>query len=250
MKLAKSILKKFTPLLQNRSFFLQGQMDIHPQSRWNNVSLRNETGGFYPKGGASKRRICNLEPWDNTRRDMITLLLRTMLEKNIAGSLAELGVYKGSTAKLIHHYVPERQLHLFDTFEGFTSRSVSAEKGHTDFQTKGSKFSDTSITQVRNYISPQNDNVTFHQGYFPDSLTEDFPEQSFAFVHLDADLYEPTLEGLKYFYPRMSKHGILLVHDYNAWIGARKAVDDFFADKDELPVPMPDKSGSVLIVKQ
>mgnify|MGYP001824481143 CR=1 FL=1 len=181
---------------------------------------------------------------------MIILMLRTLVEKKIAGAFAELGVYKGSTARLIHHYVPERQLHLFDTFEGFTARSVSAEKDHTDFDTKESKFSDTSITQVKKYISPQNDNICFHQGYFPDSLPDDFPEQTFAFVHLDADLYEPTLEGLKYFYSRMSTNGIILVHDYNAWIGARKAVDDFFADKDEMPVPMPDKSGSVLVIKQ
>ena len=250
MKLAKSILKKFTPLFQNSSFFMQGQMDINPKSRWNNASLRSETGGFYPKEASSKRQILNLEPWDNTRRDMITLMLRTLVEKNIAGAFVELGVYNGSTARLIHHYAPERQLHLFDTFEGFTDRSVSAEKNHTNFDTKGSKFSDTSIAQVRNYIAPQNNNITFHQGYFPDSLPKDFPEQKFAFVHLDADLYEPTLEGLKYFYSRMSRQGIILVHDYNAWIGARKAVDDFFADKDELPVPMPDKSGSVLIIKQ
>ena len=127
MKLAKSILKKFTPFFQNRSFFLQGQMDINPKSRWNNISLRRETGGFYPKGDESKRQIKDLEPWDNTRRDMIILMLRTLVEKNIAGAFAELGVYKGNTARLVHHYAPERQLHRFDTFEGFTDRSVSAE---------------------------------------------------------------------------------------------------------------------------
>ena len=33
-------------------------------------------------------------------------------------------------------------------------------------------------------------------------------------------------------------------------ISVGKAVDDFFSDKNELPIPMPDKSGSVLIVKQ
>ena len=33
--------------------------------------------------------------------------------------------------------LPERPLHLFDTFEGFTNRSVSTEKQHTDFDTKG-----------------------------------------------------------------------------------------------------------------
>ena len=250
MKLAKSILKKFTPLFQNSSFFMQGQMDINPKSRWNNAALRSETGGFYPKENGAKRQIKNLEPWDNTRRDMISLMLRTLIEKKIEGSFAELGVYKGSTARLIHNYAPERQLHLFDTFEGFTDRSVGTEKGHTNFDTKGSKFSDTSISGAKSLISPQNDNVVFHQGYFPDSLPKDFPEQKFAFVHLDADLYEPTFEGLKYFYSRMSKQGVILVHDYNAWIGARKAVDDFFADKDELPMPMPDKSGSVLIIKQ
>ncbi|WDE99197.1 macrocin O-methyltransferase [Lentisphaera profundi] len=250
MKLAKSILKKFTPIFQNTSFFMQGQMDINPKSRWTNRDLQQETGGFYPKNSSVKRTINNLEAWDNTRRDMITLLLRTLIDRDIEGSMAELGVYKGNTSKLIHNYMPERPFHLFDTFEGFTDRSVSAEAGHTNFKTKGSKFSDTSMEKVREHIAPQNDNVQFHKGYFPDSLPADFPEQKFAFVHLDADLYEPTFEGLKYFYERMSKQGIILIHDYNAWIGARKAVDDFFADKPELPVPMPDKSGSVLITKQ
>ena len=249
MKLAKSILKKFTPIFQNRSFFMQGQMDINPKSRWNNKELREQTGGFFPLGEKNKRKIKNLEAWDNTRRDMITLLMRTLIEKKVDGAMAELGVYKGNTARLIHHYIPERELHLFDTFEGFTDRSVQAEAEHTNFQTKGSKFSDTSLEGVRAHVSPQNNNVIFHQGYFPDSIPADFKEQKFSFVHLDADLYEPILEGLKYFYPRMSKNGIILVHDYNAWIGARKAVDDFFADKDEMPIPMPDKSGSALIVK-
>jgi len=62
MKLAKSILKKFTPFFQNSSFFLQGQMDINPKSRWNNASLRSETGGFYPKGDEDKRQVKNQEP--------------------------------------------------------------------------------------------------------------------------------------------------------------------------------------------
>lgn len=250
MKLAKSLLKKLTPLFQNRSFFLQGQMDIHPKGRWANKDFQAATGGFFPSEGRGERKICNLESWDNTRRDMLILLLRTLVEKKISGSLAELGVYQGNTARLIHHYLPERPLHLFDTFEGFTERSVEAEKGHTAFETKGSKFSDTSVEKVRARIAPRNDQVRFHPGYFPDSLPEDFPETPFAFVHLDADLYEPTYEGLRYFYPRMVTHGMLLVHDYNAWSGARKAVDDFCVDKPELPIPLPDKSGSVLLVKQ
>jgi hypothetical protein len=48
----------------------------------------------------------------------------------------------------------------------------------------------------------------------------------------------------------MNTGGYILVHDYNAWIGARKAVDEFFSTRKEIPIPMPDKSGSALIQKQ
>lgn len=249
-KLAKSILKKFTPLLKNTAFFMQGQMDISPRSRWYNRELAQETGGFFPQSDRSGREIADLEAWDCTRRDMLVLLLRTIVEHGIEGDMAELGVYKGNTARLIHHYLPEKQFHLFDTFEGFTERSVEAEKENTSFSTKGHKFSDTSLEGVKRYVSQKNDNVHYYKGYFPDSIPPGFDALRFAFVSLDADLFEPTIEGLNFFYPRMSVGGFLIVHDYNAWIGARKAVDEFFADKAEIPVPMPDKSGSALILKQ
>ncbi|MFA6102246.1 MAG: TylF/MycF/NovP-related O-methyltransferase [Victivallaceae bacterium] len=242
--------QKMCSLFQNTSFFMQGQMDINPKSRWHNDAFSVSTGGYYPKNDPTNRQICNLEPWDNTRRDMLVLLLRTIAEKNIVGDIAEIGVYKGSTAKLIHHYMPERKLHLFDTFEGFTDRSVVAEKENTDYSIFESHFSDTSLERVKACISQKNSNVLYYKGYFPESIPEDLHQLKFAFVHLDADLYEPTLEGLKFFYPRMNTRGLIVVHDYNAWPGARKAVDDFFSDKNELPLPMPDKSGSVLIVKQ
>lgn len=249
--LARTVLQqKMSPHFQNTSFFLQGQMDIHPNSRWYVENFVASTGGFYPGDGSQDREICNLEPWDNTRRDMLALLLRTLVAKNIAGNLAELGVYQGQTAKLIHYYLPERQLYLFDTFEGFTDQSVSAEKAHTDSNIPACGFADTSLELVKHYISQKNGNVHYCKGYFPGSIPDEVKDLPFAFVHLDADLYEPIFEGLKFFYPRMSPRGFIVVHDYNAWHGARKAVDDFFGDKPELPIPLPDKSGSVLIVKQ
>ena len=246
----KMMQQKMCRLFQNAPFFMQGQMDINPKSRWHNGDFRRSTGGLFPENDDKNRQICNLEPWDNTRRDMLVLLLRTIVEKNIEGDTAELGVYKGSTAKLIHYYMPERRLHLFDTFEGFTGRGAAAEKANTDYSILESHFSDTSLECVKAYISPKNGNVSYYKGYFPESVPENLKQLKFAFVHLDADLYEPTLEGLKFFYPRMSTRGMIVVHDYNAWPGARKAVDDFFSDKNELPLPLPDKSGSALIVKQ
>lgn len=243
----RMVLHRFCGVFQNRSFFLQGQMDIHPSSRWRSA-LTPQTGGFMIQGDAVNRRICNLEPHDNTRRDMLALLLRTVTEKKIPGAFAELGVYRGNTARLINQYAPERVLHLFDTFEGFTDRSVRGEERSTGFVIEGAQFSDTSLEAVRRFVQP-NSNVHFHAGFFPESVPASLHDERFAFVHLDADLYEPTKAGLEFFYPRMSPHGVIVVHDYNAWIGARRAVDEFFAGKNELPVPMPDKSGSAVVVK-
>ncbi|MGB6063944.1 MAG: TylF/MycF/NovP-related O-methyltransferase, partial [Desulfomonilaceae bacterium] len=107
-----------------------------------------------------------------------------------------------------------------------------------------------SLDLVKTYISQKNENVLYYKGYFPESIPQNLNGSRFALVHLDADLYEPTLEGLKFFYSRMSTRGIIVIHDYNAWPGVRNAVDTFFSDKHELPIPMPDKSGSALIIKQ
>lgn len=62
------------------------------------------------------------------------------------------------------------------------------------------------------------------KGYFPHSANG--IEENWCFVNLDADLYEPTLAGLEYFYPRMHDGGIILVHDYfsKAFHGVKDAV--------------------------
>lgn len=237
-------------LFRGAPFFFQSQMDVHPKSRWHNPNFVSATGGFYLSSGAGDRHICNLEPWDTTRRDMLILLLRTIVDRAIEGDFAELGVYRGATAKLLHHYAPERNIHLFDTFQGFTGSSVRLEQEHTGLTVGASHFADTSLAAVKNHIAARNDHVFFHPGYFPESIPNGFDALRFAFVHLDADLYEPTRKGLEFFYPRVTRGGMLVVHDYNAWPGARKAVDDFFADKNEFPIPMPDKSGSALVIKQ
>lgn len=237
-------------LFKGNAFFMQGQMDINPKSRWHNPEFAKQTGGYFPKENETSRIICDLEPWDITRRDMLILLLRTIIEKQIEGEFAEVGVYRGLTSKLLHYYAPERSIHLFDTFEGFGDRSVVKEKSMSGHVIMESHFSDTSLDMVKKNISPVTNNIWFHKGYFPDSIPDDLKNHKFAFVHLDADLYEPTFEGLKFFYPRMNKGGFIVIHDYNAWPGARKAVDDFFSTRSEIPIPMPDKSGSALVVKQ
>jgi O-methyltransferase len=86
------------------------------------------------------------------------------------------------------------------------------------------------------------------KGHFPESIPGDIRNLVFAFVHIDSDLYQSVLDGLEFFHPRMSAGGIILIHDYNAWEGARLAVDYFYCQKSLKPIPMPDKCGSAVVV--
>ncbi|HKO13749.1 MAG TPA: TylF/MycF/NovP-related O-methyltransferase [Acidobacteriaceae bacterium] len=238
-----------TGLFSRAAFYLQGQMDIHPASRWYNEPFVRRFGGFSPKSDTSQRAVMNLQPWDCVRRDMLVLLLRGVEERQVSGDFAELGVYRGSTARLIHRYAPARILHLFDTFTGFDRADVALERAAESPRGTPAYFSNTSLAKVVDVVGEPRHTVLTHPGRFPDSIPPELSSRSFAFVHLDADLYAPIRSGLEFFYPRLSRGGVLVIHDYNAWEGARQAVDEFFADKPELPVPMPDKSGSAVILR-
>jgi O-methyltransferase len=54
--------------------------------------------------------------------------------------------------------------------------------------------------------------------------------------------------GLEVFYDRMSPGGIFILHDYSSgwWEGAKRAVDEFLADKPERLILMPDACGTAV----
>jgi O-methyltransferase len=70
---------------------------------------------------------------------------------------------------------------------------------------------------------------------------------------MDADLYEPTLAGLRWFWPKMVRGGVVLLHDYNSgrFSGVRQAADDFEAEYGKIAfVPLSDLHGSAAFVKE
>ncbi len=167
--------------------------------------------------------------------------------KDIPGAFAELGVYKGDSAYILHQMDPSREFHLFDTFKGFTEKDLANETGKAATYTKHN-FADTSIEHVRERL--HSDRFVFHQGYFPDTTRELDTDIRFALVNMDADLYNPTKAGLEFFYPRLSPGGMIIIHDYNPdWPGIMKAVDQFAATIPEPIVPLTDKDSSVMIFK-
>lgn len=217
----------------------------------------------------------------DVRLSALRLQAREIEARKIPGDVAELGVYQGAFAAEINRLFPERRLWLFDTFEGFHARDLAIEAERTGVKTQRRSFSDTTIELVRNRL-PHPEMARFIKGYFPESLKcLDFMEASendvmqepvnamvacsrshteqrkesgepcFALVSLDPDLYEPTLEGLRYFYPRLAPGGRILIHDYTScqFEGVKMAVDEYCRAHELFVVPLMDLHGTAVLVK-
>ena len=192
---------------------------------------------------ASNGKLEDYEP----RAATLELMSREIKQYNIEGSCAELGVYRGDFARLINKFFPDRKLYLFDTFQGFDARDSDIDK-RSNFSEAQQNFSGTSVEFVLNRM-PYKDNCIIKQGWFPDT-TEGINDK-FCFVSIDADLYQPTISGLEFFYPRLTHGGVIMIHDFNnnEYKGIRKAVKEF-CDKNQIGyVCLTDHCGSVVITR-
>lgn len=144
----------------------------------------------------------------------------------IQGSMAEVGVFRGGSSYAIGYTDHRRMLYSFDSFQG-----IPAGLSGVDLLPKGLFKSEEN--EVREFLA-ELPNISVHRGWFP----HNFPwlkKSKFSFVHIDVDLYQPTLDCLEFFYPRLSSGGILISDDYQ-WQdcpGVKKAFDEFMIDKPE-----------------
>jgi O-methyltransferase len=172
--------------------------------------------------------------------------IERLKKEKVEGAFAELGVYKGDSANLIHLMDKERTFYLFDTFHGFRKEDLEMETGKAATYTSRD-FADTSLEKIKQRLS--SGKFVFHSGYFPETAKE-IQNEKFALVNMDADLYLPTKAGLEFFYPRLSPGGVIIIHDYNPdWPGIMKAVDEFSASIPEPIVVLADQDSSVMILK-
>jgi hypothetical protein len=151
---------------------------------------------------------------------------------NVSGEIAEVGVYRGGSARLICEGKGNRALYLFDTFEGLPATD------DLDSLFAAGQYA-ASVSSVQSYLSKFS-NVHVHKGLFP-GTSAPVADTRFSFVHLDVDLYQPMHDALEFFYPRMNRGGIFLIHDYLWAEGVRKAVQEFFAGR---PDPILELAGT------
>lgn len=163
--------------------------------------------------------------------------------KALPGDAAEVGVYRGGTARLLGRTLAGsgKTFHLFDTFAGMPK--TDAEK---DFHQAGD-FSDTSLQGVKLTLINV-ENLEFHAGLFPDTAAG-LESKTFSFVHVDVDIHRSVLDCCRFFYPRMPPHAAIVFDDYGApsCPGVKAAVDVFFAEAKETPIYLP--TGQCVVFK-
>ncbi len=179
---------------------------------------------------------------DEVRYSTLALAIQRILNDSIPGSFAEVGVYQGVTSHFVHSQAPDRDLYLFDTFEGFPKQDLEVRRDD--------RFQDTSLETVAAFLGPS-PSIKFRKGYFPDTAAG-LENEKFSLLILDVDLYQTSLEVLNFFYPRMTRGGYIFLHDFNSTESDRaisRALDEFMADKPELIFEIPDFHGTALFRK-
>jgi O-methyltransferase len=179
-------------------------------------------------------------------------------QRGVAGAFVECGVWRGGSVLAMVLTLQElgaddRDLYLFDTFEGMTEPSaqdVSAfeppawetwRRGHEDgdddwaWMFAEGMFEEGAVRRLLVETGYPPDRIHLVRGPVEETIPEHQPE-AIALLRLDTDWYESTRHELEHLYPVLASAGVLIVDDYGHWEGARQATDEYFATS--APPPM------------
>jgi O-methyltransferase len=189
------------------------------------------------------RRFMDPGNWHSLdRKYTLDQLLKVVV--HLDGDMAECGTYKGASAYRMCLALGKsgKIAHLFDSFEGLSA------PGEWDGDYWATGALRTPEASVRKALA-EFGNYRVYKGWIPERFKE-VADGRFSFVHIDVDLYQPTLDSLEFFYPRIVEGGVIVMDDYGfvTCPGAKRAADEFFSQKLE-PVVML-TTGQALVIKR
>jgi O-methyltransferase len=181
------------------------------------------------------------------RRYALLQAVQHLVQRHIEGTMVECGVWHGGSMMLVANELAalgstERELYLFDTFEGMTS-PTAMDQDWTGADAESRMKQDEALRETSHMwcVSPlanvernmaktgyPKDRIHLVQGRVEDTIPAQAPAQ-IALLRLDTDWYESTRHELAHLYDRLVPGGIVIIDDYGYWQGARKAVDEFIA---------------------
>ena len=188
-----------------------------------------------------------IKPYTMTSPDRVFALcdaVRYVVAAGIEGAVVECGVWRGGSSMAAALMLrdlgdTDRDLHLFDTFEGMSAPTERdrraggpAAADMLAANTKDAKvWAYSPLGEVRANLQSTGypiERVHFVQGKVEDTIPEHAPDK-IAILRLDTDWYESTRHELEHLFLRLAVGGVLIIDDYGAWEGARRAVDEFIA---------------------
>jgi O-methyltransferase len=186
-----------------------------------------------------------VRPYTQVSVERLTAVIdatRYVCRVDVPGAIVECGVWRGgcmmAIARTLLKVGAMRDLYLFDTFEGMPQPSTvdkDANGAHAKIyftnNTPGERWNEVRLEEVRENMAKTGyppEKVHYVKGMVEDTVPASSP-QSISLLRLDTDFYESTKHELQHLYPRLSPKGVLIIDDYGAWAGAKKAVDEFIA---------------------
>ncbi|MFT3703615.1 MAG: TylF/MycF/NovP-related O-methyltransferase [Agriterribacter sp.] len=177
-------------------------------------------------------------------------LVKYVEESKIAGDYVECGVWKGGNAALMagchlaYSSTIYRNVWMYDTYEGLPVPSdedgIDADNYYKTAVDNDNKqelcIADESfVNEVLDDLKFPVSNRVIVKGLFEKTLLLKKPEK-IAFLRLDGDWYESTKVCMNELYDKVVDGGIIMIDDYGAWEGCKKAIDEFFVDKGIIPL--------------
>lgn len=200
--------------------------------------------------GPFKEVFSKVQPHTLISADRCYVLYSLAIQASaLVGQWYECGVYQGGSAMLLAHVLAAHRrdsaarLHLFDTFAG-----MPPPDPRTDRHRRGD-FADCSLASVRARLEEAVPGIAvFHEGLIPETFVG-LHDHQLAFAHIDVDIFRSVFACCEFIHPRLVMGGFMVFDDYgfSTCPGARRAVDEFFADKPEFPLVLP--TGQAVVFK-
>jgi hypothetical protein len=187
---------------------------------------------------------------------------RYVSDHEIQGAIVECGVWRGGSMQavaytLLSRGVTDRELHLFDTFEGMPEpserdRRYDGEPAVQLLQRNPKTANIWAIASLQDVEAAMAETgypaeqVHPHPGLVESTIPEEAPEE-IALLRLDTDWYDSTKHELEHLYDRVVSGGVVIFDDYGYWQGARQAVDEFLRSRGERLLLVPAASGRIAI---
>lgn len=189
--------------------------------------------------------------------------VRYLVRSGVPGAFCECGVWRGGSMMavaltLMDRGVDDRDLYMFDTF---THMPFPGEHDVTFDGRRAADFYDEACAAEAYRYLPFDEvkaalastgypleRMHFVRGMVEETIPAEAPPE-IALCRLDTDWYESTAHELEHLYPRISAGGVLLIDDYGEFMGAKKAVDEYIAQRG-LPVLLNriDFTGRLVVV--